>query len=284
MYVRRMSRVAVAPALLLAPLFAASACAHTPGAGPAPSAHLRPLCTAAAVVPSDGPRPVRVEVDNRTGQDIRIVLDRCLRHTLIGVVAADRTASFRLPDRLLLFGDGLRFHAYTQSPNAWYGAFTSDFAVPSAHLEVSKEAARVARRGPEDLAGARAAVGSVVAHADDGMARVSVFSSESYAVLTWLCRDGAAELTFASGGRLRGDPTLTLRTGADERLFGRWTLVRAFTDGAIAPDAVLASFTAAARSARAFTLAVRDGPGEAARYTFDGHGLDEALRTLGCLP
>jgi hypothetical protein len=226
---------------------------------------------------------MRVAVDNRTGQDIRIVLDRCLRHTLIGVVAADGTALLRLPDRLLRFGDGLRFHAYTQAPNAWYGAFTSDFGVPVAHVTVSEEAARAPLPQPDSLTGVRAAVGSIVAHADNRVSRVSVFSSESYAALTWLCRDGVAELTFASGGRLHGDPTMTLRVGAAERPVGRWSLVRAFTDGALAPDAAIAPFTAAARSARVLTLGVRDGPGEGVHHTFDAHGLDEALHSLACL-
>ena len=264
-------------------LLALAACAHPPAPRPAPSAYLRPLCTAAAVVPSDEPHPVRVEVDNRTGHDIRIVLDRCLRLTLVGVVAADRTASLRLPDRLLRFGDGLRFHAFTQSPNAWYGAFQSDFDVPVAHLTVSEEAARARLQQPDSLTGVRAVVGSIVEHADDRLARVSVFSSESYAVLTWQCRGGKPELTFASGGRLHADPTLTLDVGHIERSFGRWSLVRAFTDGAVAPDAVIAPFTAATRGARVLTLGVRDGPGDGVRYVFDARGLDEALRRLSCL-
>ncbi len=270
-------------AFLSALLPALFACAHAPRPDPSPARYLRPLCTAASVVPSDAPHPLRVAVYNRTGQDIRIVLDRCLRHTLLGVVAADGTALLRLPERLLRFGDGLRFHAYTQAPNAWYGAFASDFGVPVAHLTVSEEMARAPLARPDSLTGVRAAVGSIATHADDRISRVSVFSSESYAVLTWQCRDGVAELAFASGGRLHGDPTVTLRTRAGERSFGPWGLVRAFTDGALAPDTVVAPFTAAARSLPVLTLGVRAGPGDGTHYTFDTHGLDEALRSLTCL-
>lgn len=126
----------------------AAACSHTPSAEPPTpgAAEVRPPCPSAFFVLSDEPRPVRVEVENRTDLDVRILLDRCRWWTRLGAVEAGRTAYLRLPARLLRFGDGLRFHAFAEDANRWYGTYESDFGVPVARLVVSPEAALSNRR------------------------------------------------------------------------------------------------------------------------------------------
>lgn len=273
-----------AAASILAVGLAVTACSHSPPvASPAP-APLRSPCPDAAFVPTEAPHPGRVEVENRTGSDVRIVIDRCMWWTRLGIVRAGRTAYLRLPRRLLRYGQGMRFHAFTESPNRWYGAFTSDFDVPLAHLVVSPETALTNVTEPDSLHDEGSAAPAVISRVMDGSSYVSVFSSDSYAVLTWRCTlEGGPELALASGGRLASDPSVTLSLGSGEIPFGRWSLIRAFTDGAAAPEAVVAPFTEAIRRAPAATLVVAIEGEDGRRYDFDTGELDAALAALPCM-
>jgi hypothetical protein len=273
-------RASVMAALALAVLL--PGCAHGRRAEP-PSPGPAAPCAGASFVPAGQPRPARVEVENRTEQDVRILLDRCRWWTRLGSVEAGRTVYLRLPDRLLRFGEGLRFHAFTETPNRWYGAYAGDFGVPMAHLVVSADNALQAATAPDTLAGDGGETRAVVSRALAGAPAVSAFSFDSYAVLTWRCTAEGVELTFSSGARLAGDPSVTLSLGSRELRFGTWSLIRAYTDGAAAPAEVVAGFTAAIRRAKAVTLLVGVDPDVPERYSFNTRELDEALRGLDCL-
>jgi len=273
-------RTAALPIVTAALLLAG--CAHAHSAGPT-STEPPPPCAGTSSVPSDQPRPVRVAVENHTEQEIRILLDRCLWWTRLGTVEAGRTAYLRLPDRLLRFGEGLRFHAFTETPNRWYGAYAGDFGVPMAHLVVGPDNALQAVTAPDSLAGDGGETRAVLSRALAGAPAVSAFSFDSYAVLTWRCTVEGTELTFSSGGRLAGDPSVTLSLGSGELPFGTWSLIRAYTDGAAAPAGVVGDFTAAVRRAQGITLLVGVEAGNPERYSFDTRELDAALRGLDCL-
>lgn len=249
----------------------------------APSPERPPPCVGASFVPADQPRPARVAVENRTDHDVRILLDRCRWWTRLGSVGAGRTAYLRLPDRLLRFGEGLRFQAFTEEPNRWYGAYAGDYGVPMAHLVLSPDHALRAVAVPDSLADGGGGRHAVVSRALAGAPAVSAFSFDSYAVLTWRCTVEGAELTFSSGARLAGDPSVTLSVGSRKLPFGTWSLIRAFTDGAAAPADVVAGFTAAIRSAQTVSLLVGVDPDVPEPYSFDTRELDEALRDLDCL-
>ena len=208
------------------------------------------------------------------------------------MVKPGRTAYLRLPQRRLIrYGDKLRFHAFTEDPAAWFGAFESDLAVPVAHLVISPQTAVVTVSAPgtaaEDSEDGTARSEPIVAREIGGVPTVSAFSFDSYAVLTWRCAGAGPALTFSSGGRLGGAPRVTLSLGFEERSFGAWSLIRAYSDGGAAPEAVVAPFTAMIRRASAAVLLVRDGPGTEAgapkRYSFSTRGLDAALAGLDCL-
>jgi len=226
---------------------------------------------------------VRVAVENRTDREVRILLDRCLWWTRLGSVEAGRTAYLSLPDRLLRFREGLRFQAFTETPSQWYGAYAGDFGVPTAHLMVSPDNAVEAVTSLDSSAVGGGEASAVVSRALAGEPAVSAFSFDSYAVLTWRCTAEGAELTFSAGGRLAGDPSVTLTVGSRALPFGTWSLIRAYTDGAAAPDEVVAGFTAAIRRARAVTLLVGVAPDVPEHHGFDTRELDQALRGLDCL-
>lgn len=265
-------------ALLLA------ACGGHPPETPAPKAAGPGVaCPTAEPVAVNEPHPGRVAVENQTDQEVRVLLDRCSWWTVLGSVDAGRTAYLKLPSRLIRFGEGLRFQAYTPDPERWYGSYASDFQVPMAHLVISPETALRVQVPDDSVQGPSRAASPVMVHEAGGTTTVSAFSFDSFSVLSWRCTVEGPELVFSSGAKLRTDPQVTLSVAGKEPSTGVWSRVQAFTDGAVAPPELVESFTWAIRQVPAATLLV-GAPGDTPEhYTFSTVELDEALRSLACL-
>lgn len=281
------ARIGIA-ALLSGPLsWAACGGPPPPVPGPAPAQALSacppPLLRAAGRV-----QPSRVRVENRTSDTLVVWLDRCRRHSRLARVAPGASANVRLPDRLVAFPEGLRFHAYTESPARHAGVFVLPVSeVPILELALSDatraDEADLARlRSGED---ARDVGGFLVGTGSEGGGYAAVFSGDG-AVLTWACDGrGRRHLTLGTDRTWRADE-MAVRVRADGGAWQeprRWRVVVGLSPSAIAPEADVERVTRLALASRELSL-VLDPVGEGGReaHAFDVTGLERALREQRC--
>lgn len=83
-------------------------------------------CEGAYVIGSDLERPARIEVWNETDAELRITLDGCRSIHHLGWVRAGGRTTFPLPETLVAFPDGLRFHVFRVEPGQAAGTHVVD--------------------------------------------------------------------------------------------------------------------------------------------------------------
>lgn len=125
-------------ALAAASLLAAS-CARNPRPT-LPAAELN--CPPPMLWRSGEPRPRAIRIVNQSADSVVVFTDDCMAGTRVGDVGPGRTGLFALPERLIVYEDGLRLHvvrgAGTATPDVVVTAIPVDTA-RVLHLEVPKE-------------------------------------------------------------------------------------------------------------------------------------------------
>lgn len=234
--------------------------------------------------------PRRVRLVNESPDTVDVWIDRCFWHTRLATVPPGRSAQPRLPERLVAFPEGLRFHANAlRDPIEYLGVFTLPLAeVPVLELVVSEGT----RADPASLRqvvlddSVRVGGGAVIQGDDDAGGYTALFAVRTSAVLSWACGEGGRRFVSLSlAGRVEGDEAeVRVRTdGGDWRPLGRWRVQSGGpTDAVVAPEAHLESLTRAALEARELAFVVTEDSGGTQAHAFDLEGLADALSARAC--
>lgn len=228
----------------------------------------------------------RVRVVNRTGVEATVFVDRCFRHTRVVDVPPGAERLARLPDELIVFPEGLRFHAFDLAERAHLGVFTVEpddrpvyelvlddgLAVPDSVLV------------PLVFDPSHARVGSFVVEPGRFAA---IWARGTMAVLTWACDgDARRHLTLSTGDTFAGEH-VAVQVRVDRGDFvaaGGWSVARDVTDALRAPAAEAERVTERARGATTLAVLVAGDAGVRRVHEFGVTELREALTDLACWP
>lgn len=261
-----------------------------PGPRPAPAAAPSKLTCPLPVQRGDGRIvPRRIRLVNESPDTVDVWIDRCFWHTRLATIPPGRTVQPRLPERLVAFPEGLRFHANTlRTQVEFLGTFTLPLdEVPVLELVVSDETtadpASLQQMVLDDSV--RVGGGAVLQGEDDTGGYTALFALRTSSILSWACGEGGRRhLTLSVPGRLEG-PEVTVRARIDEgewQSLGPWPVQSGPTDAVVAPDDLVASFTARALAGRALDFVVTEGSGSTQAHAFDVADLGSALAERAC--
>lgn len=231
-------------------------------------------------------RPIRVRFDNVSGDTLTVFIDRCMHHTRLATVAPGRWTQVPLPDRLVAFPEGLRFHVYDETESRRVGTYVAP-VVAEPILEVRLGEAEVV---PDSaLSRFRAAEGQgevgdfAVSEEHGGYS--AVWARTSAAILTWSCDDaGKRFVTLSTADKLAGDEaavSLVAGAGRPEPV-GRWPVQEGVTDALVVPDEAIADVTLRALEAVSLNIVIEDAEGRRTAHSFPTDDLRGALAGRAC--
>lgn len=261
-----------------------------PGPRPAPAAAASKL-TCPPPVQRGGGRivPRRIRLVNESPDTVDVWIDRCFWHTRLATIPPGRTVQPRLPERLVVFPEGLRFHAnVVRTQMEYLGAFTLPLEeVPVLELVVSDETttdpASLQQMVLDDSV--RVGGGAVIQGEDETGGYTALFALRTSSILSWACGEGGRRhLTLSVPGRLEG-AEVAVRARVDEgewEPLGAWPVQSGPTDAVVAPDDLVASLTARALEGRALDVVVTEASGSTQAHAFDVADLGPALSERGC--
>lgn len=234
-------------------------------------------------------RPVRIRLENRTADTLDVWIDRCWWHTWLASVPPGKYRQPALPDRLLTFPEGLRFHAFDARKDRRYGIYHVPFEERGILTLVLDDEGRVPRDSLTMYAlegqDAGRTIGSfaVLKAPDRGYAALQ--AEHGLAIMTWSCTDGEPEVGVSLPSKLEGEAVdvLARRDGGSFESLGRWRVQRGPRDAVVPPEGARAAFRRWLSGRAVVDLRVDDdGARQVHRFRVDG--LEEALGALGCAP
>jgi hypothetical protein len=204
----------------------------------------------------------------------------------------------RLPDPLVAFPEGLRFHAYHSSRVEHVGVFTvpvtdapifdllltDDAAVPDSLLTPVSFNPGDGRVGSFAVSDGLPRPGGPDRVPDQG-GYAAVWARRTLAILTWACDgDGRRHLTLSTGDKLGGGrATVRLRwNGGTLADAGSWQISTNVTDAVLAPRAQVDALTRRALASHQLDVLLIDEAGERHLHEFTVAGLDRALEARRC--
>lgn len=255
-----------------------------PGLPPSIGAATLPACMGGRPFPDGAPRPLWLELENRTSQPLRVLSDSCLRRTFLGVAPQGATTRLRIPGHVFDFEGSLRFHTYVVAPNARFGSYEAEVDVPTITLVIDERTPTVDRGLAADSLDVGAWLSPVSELDQDDRRVASVFSSGTSSVLTWQCHEGELLVSFTATLGLSGDPEMTATAAdLDSTALGVWSRVDHLTDAAIAPDEHALQMTELVAGRRSIVIAASTEPDIPQGHHFNLSGLDEALAKMACI-
>lgn len=291
--------------LLVVSLVPVAACGGPPPAPPPVPPELEGRdCPLPLVLPPDEVRPRFVRLRNPTDTELAVFLDRCFWHTRLADVPPGRFRQPRLPDELIGFEEGLRFHAYDHADGRYVGTWVSPVGESGVLEVVLGEEERVER---DSLAGdyglpkgAERSAADQTRTTDPERGYAAVWGLGGGGVLTWACSDDVLFLSVALGRKTRsgqragaGDPRVDERpppipvgvrfdpSGAWSDA-GAWPVTTSFTDAVVAPAEWADSITLRALETGRLELQTDEGRLRRTTFVFDVEGMGAELRLLPC--
>lgn len=243
-------------------------------------------------------RARRVRLVNRTADTVTVFIDRCFHHTRVASVSPGGSRLMRLPEPLVAFPEGLRFHAYHASRGEHIGVFTvavtdapvidlllaADAAVPDSRLTPVAFNPGDGRVGSFAVSDGPPGAGGPDRGPDQG-GYAAVWARRTLAILTWACdAGGRRHLTLSTGDKLGGGPA-TVRLRWDGGTFadaGSWTISTNVTDAVLAPRAQVDALTRRALAANELDVLLIDDQGGRHLHEFTIEGLERALEARRC--
>jgi hypothetical protein len=275
---------------LLLPLLLA-ACGGPPAPGtPAPDGNAGvQYCPPPLVFEPGAPHPVRLRIENRTADTLDVWIDRCWWHTWLASVPPGKYRQPALPDRLITFPEGLRFHAFDMGRRSRYGIYHVPFEERGILTLVLDDGSRVPRdsltmyalEGQD--AGRTIGTFAVLTAPDRGYAALQ--AEHGLAIMTWSCADGEPEVGVSLPTKVEGEE-VDVGARRDEGAFesvGRWRVQRGPRDAVVPPEGARAAFRRRLSGSAVVDLRVDDDRARQV-HRFHVDGLEEALGALGCRP
>lgn len=241
-------------------------------------------------------RPVRIRIENRMDRPLLIFIDRCYHHTRMADVPPGRIRQPSLPERLVAFPEGLRFHAFDGDKGDHVGVFTVPMEErPVLHLVLDEKA----RSDPDSLAtfllseDQRAEMAGTWAlrTEDEGGGWAALWANPGAGILTWSCVDDRRGVTLGTSDSFTGD-AVDVRVRRDDGGWvplGAWPVQRGIRDALVVPEELHPDLRRwfAGRAMVDLVTEDREGGGEGVSrsrrvHRFETDGLEEALAALGC--
>lgn len=233
-------------------------------------------------------RPVRVRLENATSDTLTVFLDRCFHHTRVATVAPGQWVQEPLPNQLVAFPEGLRFHGFDARGRTYVGTWVAPVRnEPILRLTLaSAEAVPDSMLTHFALRAGQARVGNFAVSDDEepGVGYAAVFARNTPAILSWACgEEGRRYLTLGTGGSLGGDRVpVRLRLDGGSWREEVWEVSSGLSDAAVAPEGDVERLTTDALRARRLEVILHPTAGAPQAHVFDLDGLEEALAGRPC--
>lgn len=253
---------------------------------PRPAGQALTSCPPPLTFRPDQIRPTRVRFDNPTADTLTVFIDRCRHHTRLADIAPGRWAQVPLPDRLVAFPEGLRFHAFDLGEYRRVGTYTTAVvAEPILRVRLGEEEivpdSTLVRLDPGE---GQESVGAFAVSEDFG-GYAAVWARHSAAILTWSCgEDGRRYVTISTADKLAGDRvdvSLVVGVGRPEPM-GAWEVQEGVTDAVVVPEASVDTLTRIALGAAELSFVLADAADVRRAHTFQTRDLREALAGHAC--
>lgn len=239
-------------------------------------------------------RPVRVRIENRTDRPLLVFIDRCYHHTRVADIPPGRIRQPSLPERLVAFPEGLRFHAFDGQAGDHVGVFTVPVEErPVLHLVLDE----ARRADPDSLAqfllsevqGSEMAGTWALRTEDEGGGWAALWANPGAGILTWSCVEDRRGVTLGTSDSFTGD-AVDVRVRRDDGEWaglGAWPVQRGIRDALVVPEERHGDLRRWFGGSATVDLVTEDGEGggeaRARRaHRFETEGLEEALAALGC--
>lgn len=231
-------------------------------------------------------RPVMLAVSNQTSRRLGVYLDNCDGHTRLGYVTPMRTDRFRLPQRLIPVGEGLRVYMVDHGAKSIYGIYdvplredwTLDLTVGDSTRQAEVRPSDNLQRAPGPLEGPR----GFETYPGEELSYASVWAEGRSAVLSWVCTQGEPDLVFSPTATDAEEVEVQLTFhGHAAVIQGPWTVVHGRTDNLRAPASLREAITLEGLRATGLTLMVL-GDRASTRHHFPLEGMQAALASLPC--
>lgn len=272
---------------MLAPVLALAGCGGPPPAPPpVPEEASDPPCPLPLAFARDEPRPRHVRIENDTGRELEVYLDRCFWLSRLAVVPPGGWRQARLPGTLIPFEDALWFHAFDGAEGwATYSIPVRAEAVLRLVLAPTDSTVEQARPrwNPLPEGAERPRGPPLLADADRGF--VSVWGVGGGGVLTWACRGDEGpwlSLTLDRSSRATEPPGVQVEIEGEWRDAGRWAVLESVTDALVAPLDVGARLTRSIPSTDLVRIDVDEGRSRTTMYAFEVGDVPPLLETLPC--
>lgn len=249
-------------------------------------------------------RPVRIRIENRTDRPLLVFIDRCYHHTRMADVPPGRIRQPSLPERLVAFPEGLRFHAFDGQAGDHVGVFTVPVEErPVLHLLLDEER----RVDPDSLTTfllsedqrSEMAGSWALRTEDQGGGWAALWANPGAGILTWSCVEDRRGVTLGTSDSFTGD-AVAVRVRRDDGEWvdmGAWPVQRGIRDALVVPEERYQDLRRWFGGTGTVDLVTEDGANGATGATreqgeegsirrrvhrFETEGLEEALAALGC--
>ena len=171
-----------------------AACAKAPPPPLPPEAARLGVCPPPLAFEAGAVVPRWVRLENRMADTLTVFIDRCWRHTLVADVPPGMARQVRLPESVVAYPEGLRFHVFDKRATTHLGVYALPVeSRPVLSLVVDGES-RVEQGRLEwyDLEeeGSGRGAGRFALGSDEQGAYAAVWADGSPAILTWACSEG----------------------------------------------------------------------------------------------
>ena len=195
--------------ILAAALLSLSCSQASPPAGPGPKPDPEPetrrYCPLPLTWRQGEPRPVRIQVHNRTELELSVWLDNCDGHLRLGDLPPGIHRSLRLPTLLIPFNNQLHFHTFDHEGDVRFASYAVDLAADwTLTLDINESTPQLSLVfGPESTPLDRyIGLDAFMTYPGETISYASRLAERSPAVLTWQCVNEERQITLSTGRRL----------------------------------------------------------------------------------